>query len=105
MFDEFVEAKCGTYDFKDNSRFAPDLWRSPVIVEIFTGLILVDVHDREIWLNGCLSGYDGLGFQGTRQILETERFSEAHVDIAHDYGEFHVRKDRDEPLHVAQKRH
>jgi hypothetical protein len=104
MFGEFVEAKCGSYGFKENPRFAPDLWMSPVIAEGFSGLILVDVHDRELWLSGCQSGYGGLGPEGTRQILEAEGFSKAHLDVVHNYGQFRIRKDRDEPLHVAEKR-
>ncbi|BAL88844.1 hypothetical protein AMIS_36240 [Actinoplanes missouriensis 431] len=104
MFGEFIEAKCGRYKFQGESSFAPDLWMSPVVAEVFTGLILVDDRDQELWLSGCLSGYGGLGHEGTRQILEAEGFSTGHLDVAHNYGQFHIRKDLDEPLHVAERR-
>jgi hypothetical protein len=104
MFAEFIEAKCGTFNFKDNSRYAPDLWLSPVIAQDFTGLILIDNHGRELWLSGCQAGYGGTGPDGTWHVMESEQFPRVHLEVTQNYGQFHIKKDLGEPLHMADKR-
>lgn len=63
------------------------------------GLVLLDQHENQLWLDGCAIGFGGEGPTGTAYILVKEGFSEDHVNryVPH-CSRLHLAKGEPEPI-------